>query len=184
MNKLVFLAILAMLTLTSCLNLNEGGESYEYDWNYIRIPIYVQDKQGNDLLKDGTIDHQKITITSRNEKPFKVYGIKEFKTITQKLNGPQRNEVTPLRALPPAVNYGAGIIEDNDGRYALIIGDYNGGSTYDKESILIDWGDGTQDHIEFSRKFSGSRPYIKAEDQIFLNGKLLSSSELPIIIRK
>lgn len=183
MKKILPLALVVMLAATSCFISNDADDSYIIDWNYINLYIQVQDKSGNDLLKNGTIDIDKITIKGGEEKPFKVYDLEAFKEISKQLHNQPINEVTPLRALPAAIYYGAGIIESK-GQHVITIGEYYGGSEYNKESIIIQWGDGTQDLIQFSRTFKGSGRKTKAVDQIYLNGKRLKQDSHRITIRK
>ncbi len=157
MRILHFLGCLVLLA--SCSSM----EDLEYDIAPIVPQIYLNDKDGRDLLdpyrSDSEFDPMKVTV---------VY---EDSTYTVKT----RDELVETRAYMPWF-FGLAIQKDAFGRWLLSFGELDGTEDIDNKDIMIDWGNGCIDVItifnNFKWKANGS-PSIKR--RFYVNGKKTDS---------
>ena len=96
---------------------------------------------------------------------------------TYELNNDLKNVNLPARTRALAVVF-QGLYTEN-GR--LYFGELSGSDTYDKESLTIEWADGTRNEIVFSHELVWKDNEPLFNQQYWLDGK---STKYPIIITK
>lgn len=166
--RLLALFSLPFLLLCSC-SKHDSKSDIIVDWNPIEILISLSDNNGVDLLDSTKTDFVKgITLTYKNktypvsnslyESVFKNY----LSVIRTKYYLPS---MYGLQLLPwKAVRAGYYLYAQE--RYYLYFGELDGSDSRD-DTFTINWGDGSEDVIRFTRKISG----LNAEDKWYLNGK-------------
>ena len=85
-----------------------------------------------------------------------------------------------------AIMYGLRSIQLRNGQYALTFGELDGADTYKNETIILDWGDGTQDVVTFSSELKWKKHEPVFNRSYKLNGvEVEEFTSSPIIqIRK
>lgn len=154
----LFLLLLGMNCFTSCENTSD--DLMIWDFTPIVLRVSVDDIQGNDLLNpdvEGSIANQGIKAIYKEtvyEKDSAVIATKAYMAFFEGLQ----------------------TYENKDGKYYLTFGEFNGETTFDKEQLIIDWNDGTQDTITFSSKLRWKAKNDPVFDREFLlNGKDVGS---------
>lgn len=146
--------IAALVCLCACVKI--------IDWVPVTFQVRVQDVQGNDLL-DPANDNTWLTGT-------KIH----FRGITVDLD--ETGITVPATRELPA-EYEGFRLEKGKDHYYLAFGEFDGGTDYDEEDIMIQWPDGTVNVITYSRKLN--RMKAEAKQAFKLDGTECSS---PIII--
>ncbi len=133
-----------------------------WDISPVNYTVQVRDKDGNDLLdpeNGNAIDPQSIIATFRGE----TYSISEQKTGTKAYMPHFYGlRIKTFPEYPESAYKG----------YCLTFGELDGAESYGNEELKIQWGDGTEDTISFTRNFKWAfdgSPKIK--QKWFLNGK-------------
>ncbi|MDO4159764.1 MAG: hypothetical protein Q4D41_04840 [Prevotellaceae bacterium] len=141
---------------------NDEDEGYMiFDFYPFEINIIVKDASGNDLINPQTPNN-----ISEN-------GIKVLYNGNVYEKDSLKNEVPPMstRAIMPRL-YGLKTEKDTNGAYRLCFGEFNGEGSYDGETFVIDWNDGTKDTISFDSHISWKSkndPVITRA--VYLNGE-------------
>ena len=116
----------------------DGPGNAIWDFSPIQLYFTLTGEDGEDLLNPATPgSYAGLSINAMYEE--KTYEKDVF----------EDNNVPPGRALVP-IMYGLYTTESNDGRYALKFGGLNGGKDYEDATIVLHWGDDSQDIITFS----------------------------------
>lgn len=165
--KVFMLSLLcAAMGFTGC----DDGDGPDPDtiWDIypFAINIYVTDKQGNDLLNPET------------ENSIADNGIKAiFRGNTYEKDSTVAGNSRAILAF----FYGLASFEYND-TYGLSFGDFNGETNFERETLVLDWNDGSKrDTITFSRRFWWKNHKPQSENTFWLNGV---ETEAPIRIVK
>lgn len=146
---------LCTVGLLACAGL-EGDDDMIWDFGPIVLYLSVENPSGDDLLNPqtkGSIAQWEIKALYRGE-------------TYEKDCFPNRS-----RAYMPHFR-GLQTELSSDGQYYLSFGEFGGGTTFDKEQVTIDWGDGTRDVITFSNRLtwnSKNKPVITRK--CWLNGE-------------
>lgn len=162
-------------------------------WDILPVEIYVTpvDKAGNNLLENGKLDLDKIVIVAKGQK-MGVYPLGEVKRLKREAweNGKRSMDAVkprpaPTRAYGPVIFHGAEVRKLQSGELAIVIGEYDGDSNYDKEAIHITWPSGQKSLIEFTRKVSykgrcGEK--LKVTQKRFLNGKRVEENPIRVVV--
>ncbi|MFA6728876.1 MAG: hypothetical protein WCS17_11795 [Prevotella sp.] len=137
MKKLMLLVLFCVFLLTSC---NENGSDVIYDLNPIKLRIKVLDKNGQNMLDSKSlaydqtfIHHTSITIQSK----------------TYCLGDLEEEDLKPSTRAYYEPFHGMMIKHYKDITYAVIgpfMADYN----WRQEKVVINWGDGSKDDLQFS----------------------------------
>ena len=117
----------------------------------INLHFTVTGENGEDLLNPSTPgNYYGLNITATYQE--KTYEIDVF----------EDNWLPKGRASAPPKMYGIYTSQQNDGRYALVFGEINGGEKFENATIILDWGNSTQDIITFSSSvtWKGDEPNI------------------------
>ena len=140
-------ASLLSLAFFSCSDDND--ERYIWDVNPYCINVLVQDSEGNDLLGDCS-------------------------KIEYEYNGDIYTVNDATRALP-AEFYGLCRFVNKKGSYFLSFGEFDGDKDVTDEEIIIHWGDGTSDCIQFSNDCNIKGKNLEIERVVKLNGKVVDN---------
>ena len=148
----------------------EKDEFIIWDFSPINLHFTVTGEDGEDLLNP---------ITPGSYAGLSASATYEEKTYEKDVF--EDNNVAPGRANVP-IMYGFYTTQLDDGRYALKFGGLNGGTDYEDATIVLSWGDNTQDVITFSSSITwkDNDPQIK---RIFkLNGETVAENTIiPVI---
>lgn len=150
------------------------------DYYPVVFRINVVDAEGNDLLANGAIDVDQVTIKVGGEE-FGVYpfGAKE-------LDANSRYDLKPrkapsLRAYKPHF-YGAYVEKDSTtSRHCISIGEFDGAEDYNPLRVSIIWPDGKEDRIEYFRKVKRPCAGIDIESKVKLNGSEIPRGSITIV---
>lgn len=146
-----YIFLVALMSVVMLVDSCSEEENEIYDYYPICIVVSVEDSNGKDLLNpengSGIVDNISFVY---NGKTYKVGNVYES-----------------TRAYAPYW-YGLALVEWKDGQYRLMFGEFDGAATYEKETIIIDWGDGTTDELAFSSRITGPG---KTERRFYLNGE-------------
>lgn len=154
--KKILIFMLAAISFCSCAKC--------IDWVPVTFQIRVQDEQGKDLLDPandnswliGTKIHYKGVIIDIDETGISAPATKAY----------------------PATYQGFRLEKGSD-YYYLAFGEFDGGSEYDEEDIMIQWPDGTINVITYTRKLNNTT--VSAKQTFKLDGVKCDN---PIVIVK
>ena len=170
MKKLwMLIALVAMFVgLTAC---EEEDGGMIYDFAPIEIHFTLTGENGEDLLDPatpGTYADLPVKATFRG----KTYE----KDVFDKLLPPQSRAYL-------AILYGIYTTRlMKDGRYALAFGELDGSDTYENETIILEWGDGSVDEIKFSSRIKWKNGKPKGIRTFKLNGEeVAKDTPCPVI---
>lgn len=157
--KWMSIILLAVMPFVSACD--NGIEDRVWDFDPIVLSIEVVDAQGNDLLNPntaGNISEKKITATI------------DGKTYTN-------NYATSRYYLPNL--FGLKTQKGPNGKYQLLIGEFDATKNIGNYAITIDWGDGTTDEFSYSNNLSWDQDNPIFDRHFFQNGK--ECKELPFV---
>lgn len=154
--KRILIFIVAAISLCSCAKC--------IDWVPVTFQIRVQDEQGKDLLDPandntwliGTKIHYKGVIIDIDETGISAPATKAY----------------------PATYQGFRLEKGSD-YYYLAFGEFDGGSEYNEEDMMIQWPDGSINVITYTRKLNNTT--VSAKQTFKLDGVKCSN---PIVIVK
>ena len=154
--KRLLIYVLAAFSLCSCMKC--------IDWVPVTFQIRVQDEGGKDLL-DPENDNSWLLGTRIH-----------FRGITVEID--DTGITAPVTRALPAV-YKGFTLEKGSDYYYLAFGEFDGGSDYDKEEMLIEWPDGSMNRITYTRKLNHTT--VSARQTFELDGVKCSN---PVVIVK
>lgn len=142
------LLIIVSLSFFACHEKDDPKNEYIIsDWYPIEMSIYVQDKDGKDLLDNTSADFVGHDLTlSYKDKTYRILLNKDY----------------------AATFHGLVLMQDlKTGKYYIYFGELEGYAEYD-DDFTITWKDGSKDVIHFYRKITGS---LDSDDKWLLNGE-------------
>lgn len=145
--------LIATYSITSCTN----NDDVIWDITPVEIYIEVVNSEGYNLIdpkSEYTIINKGITATFMNQN-YKLYNIEDFYKKT--------------RAYMP-IPYGLVFKQDDYSKqYLIYFGQFDGTENYSKESLIIDWNDGTKNEIIIDHHFKWRKGTPKIKEQIWLD---------------
>lgn len=149
----LFLMLSICLTALCFYACDKEDEHEDVIWDIYPINLYftLTGEDGEDLLNPAT--------------PGNYFGLNTTATYegqTYQVNLFEDNDIPTGRAIAPPKMYGIYTTQQKDDRYALVFGEINGGGKYENATIVIKWGNDTQDVITFS----SNRIWKESEQQI------------------
>ena len=175
--KQLFLMLSICLTVLCFYACDKEDEPENIVWDTYPINLYftLTGEDGEDLLNPVT--------------PGNYFGLSTIATYEGKayqVNLFEDNDIPMGRAIAPPKMYGIYTTQQKDGRYALVFGEINGGKKYEDATIVLKWGDGTQDVITFSSNRTGKGDEQQIERTFKVNGETVveNTTKTTIDIKK
>ena len=156
--KRILILLLAAMSICSC------SKFLIIDWVPVTFKISVQDGQGKDLL--DPVNDNTWLIGTRIHFNGRTADIDE--------TGISAPETKAL----PGIYHGVRLEKGAD-YYYLAFGEFDGGTEYDKEEMVIEWPDGSINRITYTRKLNHVK--VSAKQTFKLDGEKCSN---PIVIKK
>lgn len=156
--------LLFALILTGC---SKNNDDVIWDIYPVVLFIQVSDASGGDLLDAENPNN----ILSDSIKA--IYDGKEY---------PLNLNTDTKAYMPQFYGLRKGFTQTTDGRYYIEFGELEGAASYDYQQIIIDWGNGTQNEIGFTRKFRWKKGNPDVEKHFFQDGKEVS--DMPFVFIK
>ena len=167
--RVLFRLLIGFIFLISFIACEKEDSKSDRIWDFNPIVFYFTliGENGEDLLDPttpGSYAGMKINATYQNETYVKDVSSKAYL----------------------AIMYGLRSIQLRNGQYALTFGELDGADTYKNETIILDWGDGTQDVVTFSSELKWKKHEPVFNRSYKLNGvEVEEFTSSPIIqIRK
>lgn len=176
MKRCIYFFILS-LAFMACSK--EKESHWLIDWTPIKMCIYVQNDDGQDLLNpqsESAIDIDNITIDYEGES----FTVKKGYSLPNGIDTTTRTYAAYFDGITLEVN--------SDGVYYLSIGEWNGDDKRDYTTVTLHWGNGASDTFGFTSDYDYDPSLKNDPDRCwgykfyrsgFLNGKVVDADNDP-----